>query len=110
MFGFLIFNAILQMLIAINLHKLQPRLREYALNRLNDNTKLMLPITRLWLRKCMIFTYVIHNVDKIYFCNPIQEYNIHEMQIFVGISPDSIQFLPTYVTINKHVYLFSNSW
>ena len=105
MFGFLIFNAILQRLIAINLYKLQPRLREYALNRLNDNTKPMLPITRLWLRKCMIF-----NVDQIYFCNPIQEYNIHEMQIFVGISPDSIQFLPTYVTINKHVYLFSNSW
>ena len=62
MFGFLIFNAILQMLIAINLHKLQPRLREYALNRLNDNTKLMLPITRLWLRKCITqikYTFVI---------------------------------------------------
>ena len=62
MFGFLIFNAILQMLIAINLHKLQPRLREYALNRLNDNTKPMLPITRLWLRKCITqikYTFVI---------------------------------------------------
>ena len=62
MFGFLIFYAILQRLIAINLYKLEPRLWEYALNRLNDNTKLMLPITRLWLRKCITwikYTFVI---------------------------------------------------
>ena len=56
MYGFLIFNAILQKLIAINLCELQPRLREYALTRLSGDTKPMLPISRLWLmvqlRRC----------------------------------------------------------
>ena len=58
MYGFLIFNAILQKLIAINLCELQPRLREYALTRLSGDTKPMLPISRLWLMEYMIFNYV----------------------------------------------------
>ena len=58
MYGFLIFNAILQKLIAINLCELQPRLREYALTRLSGDTKPLLPISRLWLMEYMIFNYV----------------------------------------------------
>ena len=58
MYGFLIFNAILQKLIAINLCELQPRLREYALTRLSGDTKPMLPISRLWPMEYRIFNYV----------------------------------------------------
>ena len=58
MYGFLIFNAILQKLIAINLCELQPRLTEYALTRLSGDTKPLLPISRLWLMEYMIFNYV----------------------------------------------------
>ena len=128
MYGFLIFNAILQKLIAINLCELQPRLREYALTRLSGDTKPMLPISRLWLMEYMIFNYVDvmkqipqktwtydyhenNNNMNSFYAFLIQCKNmICNVNICWYFARFKMRFLYTHVTINKLIFLLSNSW